>query len=725
MNEIDAIAGRTEFNTRTLLDGGLSRQGAIRGGEWEAVQQVRTNAPARINSLDQFLRTTSSVAFDGSFADLLNRIGADLNGAASAEDWIAMIGSVGAADASWQGIEDALNAAMGMNADNMNPGEGTNRWGRELYLKTGLTFNSASDLLDAFVQGLTRPNALRHDEHGNGPTNPTQAGFRNWDDFVENANSADPRLNAGTFSRAHSTSGGVAIWEALASDEDWLEANNITNLPDATGRPTATFAQVRAAFTNMTNNEIGWLEGQGSDVKEALMNQGWLARKFGDVGSYDINETDNAGVLAARSALREAEEALEAARSAFEPGVVDSTLDAALQLAIGNRSALQALLDAADADDPVDFDGAIDDMLTLVNQLLASRDAILQRGYVESSGGSWDPITNYEHTPEDQEVIDALEAQLAALIGSDMIPEFTAGDVQELLRADLFTATDGENPHADLGGALLSLVEAYLDADDVGGLSDTARAALEDAISAYDQIILDLQAAIGTVQTSFDSTPYREDIAEAQAALAEANAEALNIGNAQERWDAFVNQYLTADTEIVHVDRWVPREAERERGIALWFQIGANSGQGISVEIGSMSTGTLFGREGANHTEERRIIDVRDIFGYNVQDGTGSNFGHTIADNAVDTLLEAIDSALAITTRQRSELGAVQNRLEFAIENLDISSENLSAANSRIRDADMAREMMSLTQANVLQQAAISMLAQANQAPQSVLQLLG
>jgi flagellin len=55
---------------------------------------------------------------------------------------------------------------------------------------------------------------------------------------------------------------------------------------------------------------------------------------------------------------------------------------------------------------------------------------------------------------------------------------------------------------------------------------------------------------------------------------------------------------------------------------------------------------------------------------------------------------------------------------------LDVSSENLSAANSRIRDADMAREMMSLTQANVLQQAAISMLAQGNQAPQNVLQLL-
>lgn len=73
----------------------------------------------------------------------------------------------------------------------------------------------------------------------------------------------------------------------------------------------------------------------------------------------------------------------------------------------------------------------------------------------------------------------------------------------------------------------------------------------------------------------------------------------------------------------------------------------------------------------------------------------------------------------------RAGLGAIQNRLEFTIENLDIAAENMSAAESRIRDADMAQEMMRLTQANVLQQAATAMLAQANQAPQSILQLLG
>jgi flagellin len=91
------------------------------------------------------------------------------------------------------------------------------------------------------------------------------------------------------------------------------------------------------------------------------------------------------------------------------------------------------------------------------------------------------------------------------------------------------------------------------------------------------------------------------------------------------------------------------------------------------------------------------------------------------ADQAISTINDAIESVSA----QRSELGAVQNRLEHTIANLDNSSENLSAAESRIRDVDMAKEMMEMTRANILSQASQSMLAQANQAPQSVLQLLG
>jgi flagellin-like hook-associated protein FlgL len=84
-----------------------------------------------------------------------------------------------------------------------------------------------------------------------------------------------------------------------------------------------------------------------------------------------------------------------------------------------------------------------------------------------------------------------------------------------------------------------------------------------------------------------------------------------------------------------------------------------------------------------------------------------------------------LDAAITQISEYRAELGAMQNRLEFTVENLGIAEENLSASESRIRDADMALEMMRLTAANVLQQAATAMLAQANQAPQTVLQLLG
>ena len=86
--------------------------------------------------------------------------------------------------------------------------------------------------------------------------------------------------------------------------------------------------------------------------------------------------------------------------------------------------------------------------------------------------------------------------------------------------------------------------------------------------------------------------------------------------------------------------------------------------------------------------------------------------------------IETINKAIETVSAERSMLGATQNRLEHTIANLDNSSENLSAAESRIRDVDMAKEMMEMTRANILSQASQSMLAQAQQQPQSVLQLL-
>ena len=86
--------------------------------------------------------------------------------------------------------------------------------------------------------------------------------------------------------------------------------------------------------------------------------------------------------------------------------------------------------------------------------------------------------------------------------------------------------------------------------------------------------------------------------------------------------------------------------------------------------------------------------------------------------------IERLDVAIERVSAQREDLGAAQNRLEHTIASTDNTAENLQAAESRIRDVDMAKEMMNLTRLNVLQQASQSMLAQANQAPQQVLSIL-
>ncbi|WP_268872922.1 flagellin, partial [Bacillus altitudinis] len=94
------------------------------------------------------------------------------------------------------------------------------------------------------------------------------------------------------------------------------------------------------------------------------------------------------------------------------------------------------------------------------------------------------------------------------------------------------------------------------------------------------------------------------------------------------------------------------------------------------------------------------------------------------ATTSFDDQLDIVDNAIKQVSDQRSKLGAVQNRLEHTINNLGASGENLTAAESRIRDVDMAKEMSEFTKNNILSQASQAMLAQANQQPQNVLQLL-
>jgi flagellin len=108
-------------------------------------------------------------------------------------------------------------------------------------------------------------------------------------------------------------------------------------------------------------------------------------------------------------------------------------------------------------------------------------------------------------------------------------------------------------------------------------------------------------------------------------------------------------------------------------------------------------------------------------------DGAGTNLTTLAVDTAANarTSIESIDTAIATISASRGNLGSVQNRLESTIRNLQVTTENLSASESRIRDTDMATEMMAFTKNQILQQAGTAMLGQANQLPQSILRLLG
>lgn len=155
---------------------------------------------------------------------------------------------------------------------------------------------------------------------------------------------------------------------------------------------------------------------------------------------------------------------------------------------------------------------------------------------------------------------------------------------------------------------------------------------------------------------------------------------------------------------------------------ALNMQIGANEGQKMTIDINDMRADSL-GISAATSGQAGYVNTA------NVTDGTNSTnveyaldvSSHDAAANAISV----INTAIEYVSAERSKLGAFQNRLEHTMNNLGTSAENLQAAESRIRDVDMANEMMNFTRSNILSQASQSMLAQANQKPQSVLQLLG
>lgn len=137
----------------------------------------------------------------------------------------------------------------------------------------------------------------------------------------------------------------------------------------------------------------------------------------------------------------------------------------------------------------------------------------------------------------------------------------------------------------------------------------------------------------------------------------------------------------------------------------IMIQTGAGPNQSLQIEGSKINI--------------NEVIDVVDK--YELKDGETSESSGIFKDG---TILDDIDDAIEKTSKIRSRLGAYQNRLEYAATNVEVHEENTIASLSRIEDADMAEEMTNYTQQNVISQAGIAMLAQANQRPQQVLQLL-
>ena len=134
---------------------------------------------------------------------------------------------------------------------------------------------------------------------------------------------------------------------------------------------------------------------------------------------------------------------------------------------------------------------------------------------------------------------------------------------------------------------------------------------------------------------------------------------------------------------------------------SMYFHIGANVDQRMRVYIGTMSSAALGLKS--------------------LSDGKKISLG---SPDEANRAIMTFDAALQKVSKQRADLGAYQNRLEFTVKGLNVGAENLQASESRIRDVDMAKEMVKYTKNNILVQAGNAMLAQANQQPQSVLQLL-
>ena len=233
--------------------------------------------------------------------------------------------------------------------------------------------------------------------------------------------------------------------------------------------------------------------------------------------------------------------------------------------------------------------------------------------------------------------------------------------------------------------------------DDAAGLSISEK--MRGQIRGLEQASTNAQDGISLIQTAEGALNEVHSIVQR---MRELTVQASNDTNVTEDRVAISKEVAALSEEITRIGnqtQFNTMELLDGTFTNKKLQVGANSSQQIDISIDDMTSTTL----GLNA----------------ISTGIESGSGATISG-----LLDTIDNALKTVSTQRSDLGAIQNRLEHTITNADNTAENLTDAESRIRDVDMADEMVKYSKNNILQQAGQSMLAQANQATQGVLSLL-
>ncbi|PJO41200.1 flagellin Hag [Lysinibacillus xylanilyticus] len=229
--------------------------------------------------------------------------------------------------------------------------------------------------------------------------------------------------------------------------------------------------------------------------------------------------------------------------------------------------------------------------------------------------------------------------------------------------------------------------------DDAAGLAISEK--MRGQIRGLDMATKNAQDSVSLIQTAEGALNETHAILQRMRELAVQSANDTNVSTDRDALQKEVDALTSEITRISTDTEFNTQKLLNSSFQGKVFHIGANKGQNITLTIKDM------GAKGVGVSGVK--IDKQ-----------------SVANLAISTINQALEKV----STQRSALGAVQNRLEHTINNLGATSENLTAAESRIRDTDMAKEMMGFTKNNILMQAAQSMLAQANQQPQGVLQLL-